>query len=67
MSGGVLSCHPSTGVQKEWFVGFHLRNDEETNTFQCELKPLILHDVDTDVSSAYLSSFSINQHTVLLY
>ena len=25
------------------------------------------HDVDTDVSLTYLSSFSINQHTVLLY
>ena len=25
------------------------------------------HDVDTDVSLTYLSSFSINQHTVLWY
>ena len=36
-------------------------------TFQ-QRKPLIMqHDIDTDVSLTYLSSFSINQHTVLLY
>ena len=30
-------------------------------------KVIHFNDVDTDVSSTYLSSFSINQHTVLLY
>ena len=59
-------CLP-TSVQKVWGVGFHYRNDKESHAFQ-QQKPLILqHDVDTDVSLTYLSSFSINQHTVLLY
>ena len=61
-----MCCLPSN-VQKEWCVGFYYRNDKESHTFQ-QRKPLILqHDVDTDISLTYISSFSINQHTVLLY
>ena len=48
-------------VHKEWCVGFYYRNDKESHSFQRQ-KPLILHhDVDTDISLTYLSSFSINQ------
>ena len=44
----------STSVQKEWCVGFHYKNDNESQTFQWR-KPLILqYNVDTDVSLAYL-------------
>ena len=61
MVNAFMWCLP-TSVQKEWCVGFHYRNDKESHTFQRQ-KPLILqHDVDTDVSLTYLSSFSINQH-----
>ena len=63
----VSMCCLPTSVQKEWCVGFHYRNDKESHKFQ-RRKPLILQrDVDTDVSLTYLSRFSINQHTVLLY
>ena len=57
----------ANSAQNEWCVGFYYRNDKESHTFQRQ-KPLILrHDVDTDVSLTYLSSFSINQHTILLF
>ena len=66
MVNAFMWCLP-TNVQKELFVGFHYSNDKESHTFQ-RGKPLILqHDVDTDISSTYLSSFPINQQTVLLY
>ena len=59
-------CLP-TSVQTEWCVGFHYENDRESHTFQRQ-KPLILkHDGDADVSLTYLSSFLINQQTVLWY
>ena len=57
----------STRVQKRVVCWISLRNDKESHAFQRQ-KPLILqHDVDTHVLLTYLSSFSINQHTVLLY
>ena len=63
---GVIWRMPTT-VHKEWCARYYYRNDKENHTFQ-QRKPLILqHDVDTDISLTYLSSFSINQHTVLLY
>ena len=66
MVNASMLCLPSS-VQKEWCVGFHYRNDKGSHTFQRQ-KPLILqYDVDTDVSLTCLSSFSINQNTVLLY
>ena len=59
MANASVWCLP-TSVQKEWCVGFHYGTDKESHTFQ-RLKPLVLqHDVDTDVSLTYLSSFSIN-------
>ena len=66
MANASMWCLP-TNVHKEWYIGFYYRNDKESLTFQRQ-KPLILqHDVDTAISFTYLSSFSITQHTVLLY
>ena len=60
-------CLTTINVQKERCVGYYYRNDTESHTVQ-QQKPLILqHDLDTDISLTYLSSFSINQQTVLLY
>ena len=56
-----------TIVQKECRVGFHYRNDKESHTLQPRMPLILQHDVDTDVPLTYLSSFSINQHTDLLY
>ena len=47
--------------QKEWCVGIHKRNDKESHTFPRQMPLILQHDVDTDVSLTYLSSFSINQ------
>ena len=56
-----------TNVQKKWCVGIHYRKDKESPTFQWQKSLILKHDVDTDISLTYLSSFSINQRTVLLY
>ena len=55
------------GVEKKWCVGFHYRNDKGSHTFQWRKALILQHDVDTDVLLTYLSTFSIIQHTVLLY
>ena len=50
-------CLP-TGVQKEWYVGFHYRDDKESHTFQQQKTHILQHDVNTNVSLTYVSSFS---------
>ena len=65
MANVSMLCLP-TGVQKEWCLRFHYRNDKESHTFQRQ-KPLILqHDVDTDVSLAYLFNKSTHSFVVLI-
>ena len=70
-------CLPTTD-HKEWSskftvvtegnpVRYYYRIDKETYTFQRQIPFILQHDVHTNISCTYLSSFSMNQCTVLLY
>ena len=64
MVNASMWCLP-THVQKEWCVGFHYRNNKEIIYFNDE-RVILQHDVDTDIPVTYLSSFSINQHSIVV-
>ena len=53
-------CLP-TNVHKEWCATYYYRNDKESHTFQRQKLFNLEHDIDTNISLTYQSSFSINQ------
>ena len=66
MVNASIWCLPSS-IHGDWHAGQNHRDDTESYMFQQQKTFILQYDIDKNIIFTYLSSFSMNQRTVLLY